>query len=126
MMNRRQFVKAGVACGGIVASGSFAFGESKLEVPSYLRGYEELYASDPRKAALKYFREAKFGLFMHFVRPDLHFNDLARWSAKQGAIEVVLAAQITAIPFYERIGYVAEGGEFMDANIVHRMMRRPL
>ena len=66
MMNRREFVKTGLACAGVAASGSFAFGKSKLGVPSYLRGYEELYAIDPRKAALKYFREAKFGLFMHY------------------------------------------------------------
>ncbi len=66
MMKRREFIKAGFACAGVAASGSFAFGESRLEVPSYLRGYEELYAIDPRKAALKYFREAKFGLFMHY------------------------------------------------------------
>jgi len=66
MMNRREFIKGGLACAGITASGSFAFGESKVEVPSYLRGHEELYAIDPRKAALKYFREAKFGLFMHY------------------------------------------------------------
>ena len=65
-MKRREFIKAGLACAGVAASGSFALGESMLEVPSYLRGYEELYASDPRKAALKYFREAKFGLFMHY------------------------------------------------------------
>jgi alpha-L-fucosidase len=37
-----------------------------LELPSYLRGYKELYVIDPRKAALKYFREARFGLFIHY------------------------------------------------------------
>jgi len=34
--------------------------------PSYLRGYEELYARDPRAAALQWFREAKYGLFLHY------------------------------------------------------------
>jgi len=66
MMNRREFIKGGLVCAGVVASASFALGKSKLEVPSCLRGYEELYAIDPRKAALKYFREAKFGLFIHY------------------------------------------------------------
>jgi len=66
MMNRRQFIKASGACAGLVASGSFAFGKSKVAVPSYLKGYEELYARDPRQAALTWFREAEFGLFIHY------------------------------------------------------------
>ncbi len=65
-MNRRQFIKASGACAGLVASGSFAFGKSKVAVPSYLKGYEELYARDPRQAALTWFREAEFGLFIHY------------------------------------------------------------
>jgi len=34
--------------------------------PSYLRDYSALYQSDPHAAALKWFQEAKFGLFMHY------------------------------------------------------------
>jgi len=34
--------------------------------PSYLHGYEELYRKNPRQAAIEWFREAKFGLFMHY------------------------------------------------------------
>ena len=41
-----------------------------------------------------------------------------------GKSEVVLGAQITAIPFYERLGYAAEGDPFDDAGIPHRWMRR--
>lgn len=37
-----------------------------MKVPNYLEGYENLYKSDPRKAALTWFCDAKFGLFMHF------------------------------------------------------------
>ncbi len=66
MISRRQFVKVGVTCGGIVASRSLVFGSPKLEVPSYLKGYEELYAKDPRQAALTWFKEAQFGLFLHY------------------------------------------------------------
>jgi alpha-L-fucosidase len=66
MMNRRQLLKAGGACGGLVASGSFACCKSKLKVPSYLKQYEELYATDPRQAALTWFKEAQFGLFLHY------------------------------------------------------------
>ncbi len=36
------------------------------EPPTYLHGYEDLYRSDPRAAALEWFRNAKFGLFLHY------------------------------------------------------------
>jgi predicted GNAT family N-acyltransferase len=42
----------------------------------------------------------------------------------RGDREVLLSAQTHAMPFYERFGYVAEGGEYDDAGIAHRMMRR--
>jgi predicted GNAT family N-acyltransferase len=47
-------------------------------------------------------------------------------SRSRGQSEVLLAAQDSAIAFYERLGYVAEGPEFLDAGIVHRWMRKPL
>ena len=37
-----------------------------MSVPSYLQGYEHLHASDPREAALQWFRDAKYGLFLHY------------------------------------------------------------
>lgn len=42
----------------------------------------------------------------------------------RGDHEVVLSAQTHAIAFYERFGFVAEGGEYDDAGIPHRTMRR--
>jgi len=42
-------------------------------------------------------------------------------AAHPGA-EFVLDAQLTALPFYARLGYGAEGPEFMDAGIPHRRM----
>jgi len=51
---------------------------------------------------------------------------LVERAAADGCREVVLDAQLTAIPFYERYGFAAEGPEFLDANILHRRMRRPL
>jgi alpha-L-fucosidase len=59
-------MKTSIACAGLAASGSLAFGKSKQEVPSYLKGYEELYAKDPRKSAIEWFRDAGFGLFIHY------------------------------------------------------------
>lgn len=36
---------------------------------------------------------------------------------------IVLDAQIAALPFYEKLGFVAEGEIFMDADIPHKRMR---
>jgi alpha-L-fucosidase len=36
------------------------------KVPPHLKGYEELYRKNPREAALRWFADAKYGLFMHF------------------------------------------------------------
>ena len=45
---------------------------------------------------------------------------------RQGFEEAVLDSQTYAIPFYERLGFVAEGEEFDDAGIPHFLMRRRL
>jgi predicted GNAT family N-acyltransferase len=39
-----------------------------------------------------------------------------------GARRVWLTAQVRAIPFYEALGFAAEGPEFDDAGIPHRLM----
>jgi len=43
---------------------------------------------------------------------------------RRGHQEVVLNAQDSAIPFYLRLCYVAEGEPFIEAGIVHVKMRR--
>lgn len=49
----------------------------------------------------------------------LALQDFAR---ERGARTVTLGAQLHAIPFYERLGYVASGAIFLDAGIEHRRM----
>lgn len=44
-------------------------------------------------------------------------------AAQRQLREIYLHAQIQALPFYEKLGFVAEGPEFHDANIPHRTMR---
>ncbi|MDL5201035.1 GNAT family N-acetyltransferase [Streptomyces sp. ALI-76-A] len=44
----------------------------------------------------------------------------------RGLTAVDLHAQTHALGFYERLGYVAYGPEFLDAGIPHRSMRRTL
>ncbi len=43
----------------------------------------------------------------------------------QSAPEICLDAQMPAIPFYARAGFVAEGDSFLDAGIPHRRMVYP-
>ncbi|MCH8980037.1 MAG: alpha-L-fucosidase [Armatimonadetes bacterium] len=65
-IGRREFLQ-GVAA---VAGGSlFARSEGAVAfscVPSYLRGYESMYEESPRGAARAWFKDSRFGLFMHF------------------------------------------------------------
>jgi len=44
----------------------------------------------------------------------------------RGLSEVVLGAQLSALGFYERLGYAAFGDVFDDAGIPHRMMKKDL
>ena len=44
----------------------------------------------------------------------------------EGRALVVLGAQLTAVPFYEKLGYVGEGEVFLDAGIPHRTMTKSL
>ena len=36
-------------------------------VPPHLKGYEDLYAESPREAARRWFKDAEFGLFVHYA-----------------------------------------------------------
>jgi len=52
--------------------------------------------------------------------------ELAMHAAKELRLDpMVLDAQVAVIPFYERLGFVAEGGVFDDAGIPHRRMSKP-
>lgn len=63
-MNRRSFISS---LGGALASAcTGASGAATGSVPPYLKRLADLYARDPRAAALAWFREARFGLFIHY------------------------------------------------------------
>lgn len=71
-----------------------------------------------RVAVLRFARSQGLGLVL--MRAVL---DEAR---RLGFREAVLDSQTYAIPFYERLGFAAEGAEFDDAGIPHFRMRRVL
>lgn len=45
-------------------------------------------------------------------------------AARAGRSTLILSSQLTAVPFYERIGYEPYGELFVDAGIDHRMMKK--
>jgi alpha-L-fucosidase len=68
---RRNFlIAAAGAAGGVAlhrpAHLFAAAAKPQPPIPSYLEGYEKLYRTDARGAARQWFREAKFGLFLHY------------------------------------------------------------
>jgi len=65
-MERRNFLKstAFIGAGTILLPGCTGFSGSN--VPPFLNDYKDLYSTDPRKAALKWFREARYGMFIHY------------------------------------------------------------
>jgi alpha-L-fucosidase len=68
---------------------------SKKKVPSYLKGYEDIYAENPREATKEWFRDAKFGLFIHYglySQLEGYYGDIhskpAEWVQLRGLIPV--------------------------------------
>jgi len=53
----------------------------------------------------------------------LHLIDKAR---ARGDAQVIVNAQVAAMPFYERHGFIASGHVFEEAGIAHRVMTRAL
>ncbi len=114
-MKRREMLKtsaagAGAALFSPIAFVRTAFGDTTVKVPSYLKGYEKTYARDPRQAAVEYFRDAKFGLFLHYGLYSLlegfwrgQHSKPAEWVQFRGKIRLKeyekLAARFTAEKF---------------------------
>lgn len=71
-----------------------------------------------RLAVLKPYRQRGHGATL--------LSQLEALAKTQGLSKVKLAAQLTALPFYQKRGYLPYGGIFMDAGIEHRMMKKEL
>ena len=67
-----------------------------------------------RVAVLKQYRGQHLG--------NLIMGAIIRFAAKSNLKTVCLDSQNTAIPFYQKLGFVVEGDEFMDAGIPHHRM----
>ncbi|MHC4074929.1 MAG: alpha-L-fucosidase [Planctomycetota bacterium] len=104
--NRRDFLKmTSVGAVTFLLSNSGCGGKSgpsvKVSVPSYLAGYEEIYQHNPRQAAIQWFREAKFGLFIHYgLYSPLENNEWVQFNERIPVAEYAkLKDQFTAEKF---------------------------
>ncbi len=71
-----------------------------------------------RLAVLKQYRGLGIGMTL--------INTIIDYCKERGLSQVYLGAQLQAIPFYEKVGFRAEGDIFDDAGIPHRIMRKKL
>lgn len=51
-------------------------------------------------------------------------KELVKVAQQRGDPEVMLSAQVHAVPFYLAHGFVPEGGEYLEAGIRHQAMKR--
>ena len=77
---------------------------------------EAATATIGRMAVLKPFRGVGVGTAI--------LSRLIEIGKAEGANKFELSAQVTAIPFYEKHGFIASGDIYLDANIQHRKMTR--
>ncbi len=65
-MDRRTFLQTAAAASFVPLGARSARAAAPQGMPSYLADYAEVYAKDPRAAAIAWFRNARFGLFLHY------------------------------------------------------------
>ncbi len=65
IIKRREFLGLLTCSAAALSMPKITAGASE-EIPPHLRDYEKLYKIDPRAASRQWFREAGFGLFMHY------------------------------------------------------------
>ena len=56
----------------------------------------------------------------------LIMSRVEQYAVEHGFSELILEAQMSAIVFYEKLGYVAEGEVYLDCNIEHRLKMKSL
>ncbi|MGQ1784485.1 MULTISPECIES: alpha-L-fucosidase [unclassified Saccharicrinis] len=65
-MNRRKFIELSALAGTAAMFFPSCVGQKEESLPPFLKGKKDLYATDPRKAAIEWFREARYGMFIHY------------------------------------------------------------
>ena len=62
----------------------------------------------------------------HDNRVAFLMQALEECARERGLSSVLLSSQVSAIPFYERLGYRADGPVYEDAGIPHRDMEKQI
>ena len=78
--------------------------------------------------------EGLFKLRQMAVRADLQglglgsrlLADVERQLRTHGARSIILHARVLVVPFYQMLGYVSEGDDFVEVTLPHRCMRKQL
>lgn len=65
-MDRRNFIGLALTASAGTMLFPNCIGAQNKHIPKYLEDYKDLYEINPRKAAIKWFRDAKYGLFIHY------------------------------------------------------------
>jgi alpha-L-fucosidase len=65
-MDRRNFIQSTILAGSGLMLAPMTLDASISSVPLYLKSKKTLYRQDPRKAAIEWFGQARYGLFMHY------------------------------------------------------------
>ena len=65
-MERKEFINLSVVAGLGTLFFPGCISKYKMTIPPYLKDFPGFYKEDPRKTALKWFSEARFGLFLHY------------------------------------------------------------
>ena len=68
-MKRRKFINLTSAAAFSLPFLSCSSNKKKsdtVNTPSFLNGYSDLYQKDPKSATLQWFRDSRYGLFMHY------------------------------------------------------------
>jgi alpha-L-fucosidase len=65
-MERRSFLSTSAIAGAGLLLTSTSLGADHPKVPHYLKGNKKLYRENPRKAAIEWFGQARYGMFLHY------------------------------------------------------------
>jgi alpha-L-fucosidase len=65
-MDRRKFIQYSALAGAASLILPSCLGPNETTIPNYLSDYKDLYAKDPREASIKWFENARYGMFIHY------------------------------------------------------------
>lgn len=89
------------------------FADDQIVATCRIIEYQDYYKIG-RFAVLKEYRTRKVGTFL--------LHQIKALALDNKKTKLVLSAQVTAIPFYEKNGFIVTSEPYFDANIVHRDM----